>query len=115
MSTPYSTQHRWMEWLVDVQVASRGCGSPVCLHTSRLGTAASALLPLRCRHHAVRRRRTLRYHRRRAVAMLPPTSRCRAEQKSIARHIQHHGGGQQWQRSEVRGDITGGGGDVWWR
>ncbi len=39
MSTPYSPQHRWMEWLVDVQVASRGCGSPVCLHTSRLGTA----------------------------------------------------------------------------
>ncbi len=39
MSIPYSPQHRWMEWLVDVQVASRGCGSPVCLHTSRLGTA----------------------------------------------------------------------------
>jgi hypothetical protein len=41
MSTPYSPQHRWMEWLVGVQVASRGCGSPVCLHTSRLGTAAT--------------------------------------------------------------------------
>ncbi len=41
MSTPYSPQHHWMEWLVDVQVASRGCGSPVCLHTSRLGTAGS--------------------------------------------------------------------------
>ncbi len=39
MSTPYSPQHRWMEWLVDMQVASCGCGSPVCLHTSRLGTA----------------------------------------------------------------------------
>ncbi len=39
MSTPYSPQHRWMEWLVDMQVASRGCGSPVCLHTSWLGTA----------------------------------------------------------------------------
>ncbi len=31
-----------MEWLVDVQVASRGCGSPVCIHTSRLGTAVTA-------------------------------------------------------------------------
>jgi hypothetical protein len=39
MSTPYSPQHCWMEWLVDVQVASRGCGSSVCLHASRLGTA----------------------------------------------------------------------------
>jgi hypothetical protein len=39
MSTPYSPQHCWMEWLVDVQVASCGCGSPVCLHTSWLGTA----------------------------------------------------------------------------
>ena len=39
MSTPYSPQHCWMEWLVDVQVASRGCASPVCLHTSQLGTA----------------------------------------------------------------------------
>ncbi len=41
MSTPYSPQHCWMEWLVDVQVASRECDSPVCLHTSRLGTAMS--------------------------------------------------------------------------
>jgi hypothetical protein len=32
-----------MEWLVDVQVASRGCGSPVCLHTSRLGTEFLAM------------------------------------------------------------------------
>jgi hypothetical protein len=39
MSTPYSPQHRWMKWLVDVQVASCGCDSPVCLHTSRLGAA----------------------------------------------------------------------------
>ncbi len=44
MSTPYSPQHRWMEWLVDVQVASRKCGSPVCLHTSRLGTARSHII-----------------------------------------------------------------------
>jgi hypothetical protein len=43
MSTPYSPQHRWMEWLVDLQVASRGCDSPVCLHTSRLGTATSTM------------------------------------------------------------------------
>jgi hypothetical protein len=41
MSTPYSPQHCWMEWLVDVQVASHGCDSPVCLHASRLGTAVS--------------------------------------------------------------------------
>jgi hypothetical protein len=39
MSTPYSPQHRWMEWLVDVQVASRRCGSPICLHASQLGIA----------------------------------------------------------------------------
>ncbi len=32
-----------MEWLVDVQVASRGCGSPICLHTSRLGTAVPTI------------------------------------------------------------------------
>ncbi len=43
MTTPYSPQHRWMEWLVDVQVASRGCGSPVCLHTSWLGTAVNGV------------------------------------------------------------------------
>ncbi len=43
MSTPFPPQHHWMEWLVDMQVASCGCGSPVCLHTSQLGTAGAAM------------------------------------------------------------------------
>jgi hypothetical protein len=91
-------------------------------------TVASALLPLRCRRHAVRRRRTFRYRSRRAVAMLPPTLRCRAAAtaaasallpprcrcravrrrhhrcaaatKSNTRQIQHHGSGQRWRQSE---------------
>ena len=30
MSTPYSPQHQWMEWLVDVQTTTHGCD---CLYT----------------------------------------------------------------------------------
>jgi len=30
MSTPYSSQHRWMEWLVDVQVASHTSEAAPC-------------------------------------------------------------------------------------
>ena len=28
MPTPYSSQHHWLEWLVDVQTPSRGCDCP---------------------------------------------------------------------------------------